>query len=116
MAEIPVSEQSAQRQAKVDGLRAAGVNPYPNGIVVPHTAAEIRAACGDKTREDLEQGLATAPAYTIAGRVMAWRSFGKATFFDLRDRTGAVQAFLQPAGPDDLAPFEPAAFVDALLG
>jgi lysyl-tRNA synthetase class 2 len=107
MAETNVGDQTAQRNAKVQTLRSAGKNPYPNAISVPHRAAEIRRLWGDKTREELEAALSDAPEYTVAGRVMSWRSFGKATFFELRDSTGTIQAFLQPAGPDK-AGIEPA--------
>ncbi|MBI5527854.1 MAG: lysine--tRNA ligase [Deltaproteobacteria bacterium] len=99
MAETNVGDQTAQRTAKVQACRSAGKNPYPNAFSVPHCAAEIRRLWGEKTREELEAALAKAPEYVVAGRVMSWRSFGKVTFFDLRDSTGTIQAFLQPAGP-----------------
>src|SRR6266849_735939 len=35
------------------------------------------------------------PPYSIAGRVMAVRTMGKATFLSLRDRTGDLQAFIK---------------------
>ncbi|MFA6034845.1 MAG: lysine--tRNA ligase [Myxococcota bacterium] len=93
------SEQTRLRASKIAAIRETGVNPYPNGMNVPDTAGAIRAACGEKSREELEAAMPDAPEYTIAGRVISWRSFGKVTFFDLRDRTGKVQIFLQPSGP-----------------
>jgi lysyl-tRNA synthetase class 2 len=106
-----LSEQSRHRLAKVQAARDAGGNPYPNGMEVNDTTAEIRARCGGKTREELEAELPSAVERTVAGRIMSWRSFGKATFFDLRDRTGPIQIFLQPAGPGKNG-MDPAALED----
>ena len=94
-----INEQTKQRLAKIDEIRSAGSNPYPNGMHVPDTAAAISALWGGKSREELEAGLDSAPEYTIGGRIISWRSFGKVTFFDLRDRTGRIQIFLLPAKP-----------------
>ncbi len=87
-----VSDKEAQlialRLEKAKGWRALGVDPYGNGFRPTHLAADISAANADKSVEQLEEA---AQHYTVAGRVMAIRSFGKAAFLKLRDRSGEIQ-------------------------
>ncbi len=86
------SELIAQRLEKAKGWRALGLNPYSNGFRPEHLAAGIvRAHAGDSA----EQLDALAHRYTIAGRVVAIRSFGKAAFLKLRDRSGELQVHVK---------------------
>jgi lysyl-tRNA synthetase, class II len=82
----------AQRQEKAKGWRALGVDPYGNGFRPAHLAADIPLANGGKSVEELEQA---ALSYTVAGRVIAIRSFGKAAFLKLRDRSGDIQVHVK---------------------
>jgi len=81
-----------QRLDTLEALRAAGVNPYPNDYRPTHTAAEILAEHGDKDTEALG---ALGGSFSVAGRVIAVRSFGKAAFVKLQDRSGQIQAFVK---------------------
>ena len=69
------------------------MNPYPNGINVKNTAAEIFNLYSDKSREELETN--KTPDYSISGRIMAIRLFGKAGFIKVQDRTGSIQIFVE---------------------
>ncbi|GAB4266005.1 MAG: lysine--tRNA ligase [Deferrisomatales bacterium] len=82
----------AQRLDKVRALREAGINPYPNDFTPDHTAAEVFEAHGSKDADTLAQAQAQV---SVAGRVVALRSFGKAAFAKLQDRTGQIQAFVK---------------------
>jgi lysyl-tRNA synthetase, class II len=82
----------AQRLEKANGWRALGVNPYGNGFRQEHLAGEIAKAHALDTVEQLE---ATPARYTIAGRIIAVRSFGKAAFLKLRDRSGELQVHVK---------------------
>ena len=54
---------------------------------------EIHAKHGAQSAEDLEKG---PPAvYTVAGRIVAMRTFGKAAFIKLRDRSGEIQVHMK---------------------
>ncbi|MDO8462093.1 MAG: lysine--tRNA ligase [Deltaproteobacteria bacterium] len=86
------SQQYQERLKKLDELRKEGVDPYPNGFVVPHTSAEICEKYGQLSKEELEK---KTEVFTIAGRVMMIRSFGKAAFVVLQDRKGKLQTFIQ---------------------
>lgn len=76
------------RRAKLDALRAGGVEPYVDGFDFSARAAELveRYAA-------LEAGEETADVVTIAGRLVAKRDQGKLAFLVLRDATGEMQLF-----------------------
>jgi lysyl-tRNA synthetase, class II len=83
---------TAQRLEKVRALRAAGVNPYPNDFQPTHTTAEILSAHEHAGAEDLAS---LAERHAVAGRLVAIRSFGKAAFVKLQDRTGQLQVYVK---------------------
>ncbi len=76
----------AVRRAKLERLRADGIEPFPHAFdgVVP--IATVREAHGD-----LEPGTDTEAAYRVAGRLHARRGQGKMAFLDLDDRSGRLQ-------------------------
>ena len=83
------AEIYAQRLEKAQKWRELGANPWGNGYRPQHVAHEIEEKHGHQKIEDFE----TAPptAYDVAGRIVAMRSFGKAGFIKLRDRSGEIQ-------------------------
>jgi lysyl-tRNA synthetase, class II len=76
----------AIRRAKLDQLRADGIDPYPPAFpgVVP--AQRVH----DET-PGLEAGAETTNAYRVAGRLVQRRGQGKMAFLDLVDRSGRIQ-------------------------
>src|SRR5436190_5048672 len=96
LGELPEGSASAQREsepsflevrrAKLDRLRADGIDPFPPSFpgVVP--AATVHAAHGD-----LEAGAETDATYRVAGRLWQRRGQGKMAFLDLVDRSGRIQ-------------------------
>ncbi len=80
-----------QRRAKMEDLRAEGVNPYANDFPVDHTSADVLAAHENDDSAALESCVAK---YVIAGRIMARRDFGKAAFIQLQDRKGRLQVYV----------------------
>jgi lysyl-tRNA synthetase, class II len=91
-------ELIAEREKKVAELRAAGHNPYANGFSPAHTAGEVHAwfEAGNQSPDPGDaEALAKAPRFSIAGRIVAHRSFGKATFVKLRDRSGELQVWVR---------------------
>jgi lysyl-tRNA synthetase class 2 len=87
--EIPEPDESAllaERRAKLERWREAGIEPFPHSFPGREPIAGVRAA-----HEGLEDGEETESRHTIAGRVMARRGHGKAAFIDLRDGTGQIQ-------------------------
>jgi lysyl-tRNA synthetase class 2 len=86
------SEQVRVRFDKLKRLRERGENPFKNGIHPTALAADLHRAYDEKSKEELE---ALSFRCSVAGRVMAIRIFGKASFITLRDRSGAIQLFVQ---------------------
>lgn len=76
------------RRAKLDALRAAGVEPYVNGFEPTARTAELA-----ERYAELEPGTETADVVTVAGRLVAKRDQGKLAFLVLRDATGEIQLF-----------------------
>jgi lysyl-tRNA synthetase class 2 len=79
-----------ERLAKLERLRAEGVDPYPfsfpdrdpiSAILEAHDPAEL----GEGEHGEF--------SYRIAGRVTGQRGHGKTSFFDVRDLTGSIQAY-----------------------
>ncbi|HYV45665.1 MAG TPA: lysine--tRNA ligase [Myxococcaceae bacterium] len=81
-----------ERLAKAKRWRELGVNPWGNGYKPPHLAADIQRAHEKDEAPALEQ---SKPRYSVAGRVVAVRSFGKAAFISVRDRSGAIQVHVK---------------------
>src|SRR4030095_14296595 len=92
------AELIAERQKKAEELRAAGHNPYANGFSPRHTAGEVHAwfEAGNATTDLANpESVAKAPRFSVAGRIVAHRSFGKAAFVKVRDRSGEIQVWVK---------------------
>jgi len=91
--EIQVDENKliAQRREKLSVMRDNG-NAFPNDFRRDSLAAELHAEFDEKTKEELEELNVTVK---VAGRMMAKRIMGKASFAQLQDMSGRVQLFLQ---------------------
>jgi lysyl-tRNA synthetase class 2 len=80
----------AQRRAKVERLRDAGVDPYPHSFEGRTHAEEIHAAHDPAA---LGEGEHEGFTYRVMGRVTGRRGHGKTVFFDVRDITGSIQGY-----------------------
>jgi len=87
-----------QRLKKLNELKKKGINPYPNNFRVDTTTGKIREQFGETTRKEMEQ---VKKRYSLAGRIMSIRNFGKAAFFHIQDRAGKLQAFIQKKSNND---------------
>ena len=84
-----------ERRAKMERLRAEGIDPYPAGDAVGHA----HAYRGDPRRRTipptLEQGEHPEMRYLVAGRLISRRGHGKTAFLDLRDLSGSIQVVVR---------------------
>jgi lysyl-tRNA synthetase, class II len=90
-------ELIAERERKVEELRQGGQNPYANGFAPQHTAADVHqwfAAGGVPSANPLTDE-PKAARFSVAGRIVALRSFGKAAFAKVRDRSGEIQVWVK---------------------
>jgi lysyl-tRNA synthetase class 2 len=90
----------AVRRAKLDRLRAAGVEPFPHDFDDVEPIAAVR-----ERHAGLEDGAETDVRHRIAGRLRARRGQGKMAFLDLDDRSGRIQlqAKLDVLGPERMS-------------
>jgi lysyl-tRNA synthetase class 2 len=84
------SEQELVRRGKLEVIKAKR-NPYPNDSKPNGTAVEVVRLAQEE--EGLEP--ASKKQFTIAGRIVNLRMMGKASFFNIQDRTGPVQIYLK---------------------
>ena len=86
------SELEKIRLAKLERLRAAGMEPYPTRVARTHTTAEVIAGYRSQavTDEHTPQG-----RYTLAGRLRSIRVMGKAAFAHVEDGAGKLQLYLR---------------------
>ena len=91
-------KQFELRKSKLEELRALGIDPYANGFTPEHNAGDLLSSHASKSPEELEQieGL-----FSLAGRIVSKRDFGKSAFFHLSDRTGRIQGFIQKNSIDE---------------
>ncbi|MGB5643087.1 MAG: OB-fold nucleic acid binding domain-containing protein, partial [Gammaproteobacteria bacterium] len=81
----------AQRREKLAVLRENGT-AFPNDFRRDSLAAGLHSAYLDRTAEELES---MQVRVSVAGRMMAKRVMGKASFTKLQDMSGQIQLFLQ---------------------
>ena len=79
---MQLSEQELIRREKLVTLREMGINPYPADLYpVDHTSKQVK--------EQFEEG----KKVVIAGRLMSVRVQGKASFAQIQDSEGRIQAY-----------------------
>ena len=83
----------AERRAKLERLRAAG-DAYPNDFRRDAAADDLHTGYGAHAPEWFD---AHPVRVRVAGRMMAKRVMGKASFARISDRSGSIQLFLQQA-------------------
>ncbi|RLI48077.1 MAG: lysine--tRNA ligase, partial [Candidatus Thorarchaeota archaeon] len=85
----PVIEE---RIKKGEQLKSMGVNIYPAGYRTDITASEAVERFGSMDAEAIER---EGKPYAMAGRIVALRDFGKASFIHIKDGTGRIQAYIR---------------------
>lgn len=85
MVEIPLKEIRDIRLNKAASLRERGINPYPAKCSRNQFAEPILS---DYDSHESKQ-------YTLAGRLMSWRSHGALSFGHIQDQTGRLQLYIR---------------------
>src|SRR4030042_3594712 len=94
------SELIQQRIKKLEVLRKDGLDPDPNDFRVTHTSGDLHETFGALPDEELKS---VGETFCLAGRIMAIRDFGKASFIQIQDGKGRIQAYLQKNAVGDQA-------------
>ena len=82
----------AQRREKAESLAELGINLYSNSFKPANAIAELLPKGDNLAAQETEPG---GESYSVAGRIMAMRKFGKAAFCSLTDRTGQIQLYIK---------------------
>ncbi|MEK7370188.1 MAG: amino acid--tRNA ligase-related protein, partial [candidate division NC10 bacterium] len=91
------NELFRRRLAKLDTLRARGVDPFGGRFPVTHWAGDILARLEAAAEDEIK----SAGAVSLAGRIVALRHHGKTCFAHLRDQSGAIQLYSRADGLGD---------------
>ena len=86
------NELIQQRFKKLAEISAMGKRPYAGRFDVSTSAKALLDANINTSKETLEQ---TRVEVTLAGRIVALRSFGKAGFGHIQDGSGRIQVYFQ---------------------
>ncbi len=81
-----------QRQEKLQRIRQRGIDPYPHRYHRTHSAKEAIALF---QRWEAARENAPFTEVSLAGRIVASRPMGKATFMDIRDGSGKIQVYFK---------------------
>ena len=89
---------------RVKSLREKGISLYPSGFKRDTSTEDIVNRFGEIGHDELEH---STDRFTVSGRVMSIRSFGKAAFITIKDGTGSLQAYIRKdkIGDDNFSVF-----------
>ncbi|MNB67011.1 Lysine--tRNA ligase [compost metagenome] len=90
--ESELSELLKVRRAKLDELRSLGIDPFGKKYERTHSAASILAKYDGMTHDELDE---LAVEVSVAGRIMAKRKMGKASFSHIQDLSGKIQIYVR---------------------
>ena len=85
----PVIEE---RRKKAETLESMGIHLHPAGYKCDMTASEAVRRFGHMDTAALEK---EDKVFSVAGRIMAIRNFGKASFIHIKDCSGLLQAYIR---------------------
>ena len=85
--------ETHERRAKMERLRAEGIDPYPHVSLHDRTLIADVIAAHDPAA--LAKGEHPELQYHLAGRLISRRGHGKTAFLDLRDLSGSIQIVLR---------------------
>lgn len=97
--QTPAADENAliaERRAKLTALRGQGI-AFPNDFVRADYAGDLQAEFADKEAWTAEKLEALDRRVALAGRLMAKRVMGKASFAQIQDVSGRLQLYLQGA-------------------
>ncbi|WP_068505565.1 lysine--tRNA ligase [Paenibacillus kribbensis] len=87
-----LSELLQIRRAKLDELRSLGIDPFGRKYIRTAEAGVLLSKYDSLTKEELEEKNLEV---SIAGRIMAKRVMGKASFAHIQDLSGRIQIYVR---------------------
>ena len=93
-----LNEVVKNKVAKSCDLKDMGVSLHANGFVKEHYATELAEKYSGHDADALD---ALEAEFSLAGRIVSHRSFGKVAFFHIMDSTGRMQCYAAREHMDD---------------
>lgn len=90
--EQELSELLQIRRNKLDELRKLGIDPFGGKYEREHHAGDILKRYDELSKEELEEKQVEV---NLAGRIMAKRGMGKASFAHIQDLSGRIQIYVR---------------------
>lgn len=87
-----INDLIEQRLKKLNDLRSQGIDPYDGQFIPDSKAADIQERFRDASHEALENETINVK---VAGRIIAFRDFGKAAFCHLQDSAAKIQLYFK---------------------
>ncbi|MBW2467191.1 MAG: lysine--tRNA ligase [Deltaproteobacteria bacterium] len=85
-----------QRRKKADELAELGVDLYANDFKPAHHISEVlTSSSAEEVLADIEDASNVRTSFQVAGRILAMRKFGKASFLHIQDDSGKIQIYVQ---------------------
>ena len=89
--EINLTDQEKVRRDKLAKYHELGVDPFGHKFIRTHLISEARQLVEGKNNEQLDKEQIYV---TLAGRIVAIRRMGKASFINIQDKTGKIQGYV----------------------
>ena len=86
-----LNDQEQARREKLAKYEEMGIDPFGQAYKVTHHVSDIRKLCGKKNAKGVEK---LHLEVSVAGRIMAIRRMGKASFINIQDKTGNIQSYI----------------------
>lgn len=86
-----LNDQELVRREKLEKLKELGVDPYGSKFERTDTTKSCREKVLNKTNEELNENHIYVK---VAGRAMSIRRMGKASFLNIQDKYGRIQAYM----------------------
>lgn len=83
-----------QRLLALEEIKKLGINPYPHRFDVTADSAGILSTFKDPA-DEAEAEEQKKKTVSVAGRIMAIRKMGKASFFQIKDESGKIQIYIR---------------------
>lgn len=95
-----ITDERSSRLKKLELLKQAGINPYPNDFKPESFSEDIKKKFIEGGEQEFKSG--------AAGRIMLMRDFGKALFASIKDDQGTIQIYVRKdiLGDDGYARFK----------
>lgn len=88
------NELTKRRLEELEEIKKLGINPYPHRFDVTSDSKQIIDGYTDP-QTDEERDAQKNNHVSVAGRIMAIRKMGKATFCHIKDETGKIQIYIK---------------------